>query len=112
VNPEHEELLRRLALNDPHEVETVLGAILQDPDQASHRAKLDALVRLAALMTADSALASYEWVVEAAMSAGASEADITDVLVAVAPIVGQARLTGAARQLERALGYDDATPPE
>jgi hypothetical protein len=109
VKPEHEELLRRLALNDPRAVEAVLGSILQDPGQASSRAKVQALLRLAALIAADAAPTSYQWAVEAAMSAGASEADVADVVVAVGPIVGQARLTSAARQVAQALGYDDET---
>ena len=37
---------------------------------------------------------------------GATEEEIIDVLLAVAPVVGLARLTSAAPELALALGYD------
>jgi 4-carboxymuconolactone decarboxylase len=40
------------------------------------------------------------------VSAGASEDEIVDVLTAIAPIVGLARLAAAAPRLALALGYD------
>jgi 4-carboxymuconolactone decarboxylase len=108
VKPEHEELLRRLALNDEVTAETVLGTILRSPDETGLHAKTHALARVAALVAAESALASYLWAVASALAAGASEDDIVDVLIAVAPIVGLARLAAAAPQLAVALGYDVA----
>ena len=41
-----------------------------------------------------------------AISLGATEEQIIDVLLAVAPVVGLARVTSAAPELALALGYD------
>jgi 4-carboxymuconolactone decarboxylase len=109
VNPVHQELLRRLALNDEQAAELMLGTVagsLNAPDAGS---KTHALARIAALIAAESALASYQWAVDSALAVGASETEIVDVLVAVAPIVGLARLTSAAPELALALGYEVET---
>jgi hypothetical protein len=45
-----------------------------------------------------------------AIAAGATEEDVVDVLIAVAPIVGLARVTRAAPEVALALGYDVAQP--
>ena len=65
-----------------------------------------ALARVAALIAAEASLASYQWAIDAAIAAGATEEDILDVLLAVAPVVGLARVTSAAPELALALGYD------
>ena len=65
---------------------------------------------MAALIATEAALASYQWAVESALAAGASDADIVDVLVAVAPVVGLARVAAAAPELALALGYDVESP--
>ena len=107
VRSEQQELLRRLALNDVGTLEATLGVILEHPDGTSMLgARTHALTRIAALLAAESAVASYLWAVESAISAGATEDDIVDVLTAIAPIIGLARLSAAAAQLALALGYD------
>jgi alkylhydroperoxidase/carboxymuconolactone decarboxylase family protein YurZ len=106
MNPEHEELFRRLALNDERAAGATLGANLATTAMSGPDNKTNALNRVAALIAAESALASYQWAVDAAMAAGASDDDIVDVLTAVAPIVGLARTTAAAPALALALGYD------
>jgi 4-carboxymuconolactone decarboxylase len=50
--------------------------------------------------------ASYQSVVKSALAAGASVADIIDVLLAVAGTVGSARVVAAAPLLARAVGFD------
>jgi alkylhydroperoxidase/carboxymuconolactone decarboxylase family protein YurZ len=112
VRLEQEELLRRLALNDVGTLETTLGTILEHPETSALDAKTHALTRVAALVAAESAVTSYLWAVQSAMAAGASEDDIIDVLTAIAPIIGLARLSAAAPQLALALGHDiDPGPP-
>jgi alkylhydroperoxidase/carboxymuconolactone decarboxylase family protein YurZ len=109
---EHEELLRRLALNDVGTLETMLGTMLEHPETCALEAKTYALARVAALVAAESAVTSYLWAVQSAMAAGASEDEIVDVLTAIAPIIGLARLSAAAPQLALALGHDiDPNPP-
>ena len=110
MRPDHEELLRRLALNDERAVESMLGTDVGSAGRAGLDAKTRALARVAALVAAESVLASYQWAVDAAMAVGASEEDIVDVLIEVGPIVGLARLTSAASELALALGYDIDAP--
>ena len=47
-----------------------------------------------------------EWSVGRAMSAGASEDEIADVLLAIAPVAGLGRVVAAAPDVATALGYD------
>jgi len=110
VRPEHEEFLRRLALNDEDAAQATLGGILGSPEASDLDAKTHALTRVAALIAAGSPLASYLWAVDSALAAGAREDDLVEVLTAIAPIVGLARLTAAAPSLALALGYDVGPP--
>ena len=65
-----------------------------------------ALVRLAALVAVGGEVPSYGAAADAAVDAGASAAEVVDVLVAVLPVVGAARVVAAAPRLAMALGYD------
>jgi 4-carboxymuconolactone decarboxylase len=65
-----------------------------------------ALVRLAALVAVGSAVPSYGAQSDAAVDAGATAAEIVDVLVGVIPVVGLPRVVAAAPKLALALGYD------
>jgi 4-carboxymuconolactone decarboxylase len=102
-----EELLRRLALNDENVVRSTVGADSRSVGSSSELdAKTNALVRLAALLSIGAATASCRATVEVARAAGATDAEIVGVLVAVAPVVGGARVVGAAPRLALAIDYD------
>ena len=98
------ERLRRLAIND--------GQIAEDHDRGTgvEPEVLDdktlTLVRLAALVAVGGAVPSYGAQADAAVSAGATAAEIVDVLVGVLPVVGLPRVVAAAPKLALALGYD------
>ena len=64
------------------------------------------LVRLAALVAVGGAVPSYGAQADSAVSAGASAAEIVDVLVGVIPVVGLPCVVAAAPKLALALGYD------
>ena len=96
---DHTERLRRLAINDERPAEP-------DVDGGELDAKTLALVRLAALVAVGGAVPSYCAQADAAVGAGASDAEIVDVLVGVGPIVGFPRVVAAAPKLALALGYD------
>jgi alkylhydroperoxidase/carboxymuconolactone decarboxylase family protein YurZ len=64
------------------------------------------LVRLAALVAVGGAVPSYAAQADSAVSAGASAAEIVDVLVGVIPVVGLPCVVAAAPKLALALGYD------
>ena len=101
-----ERLLRRLALNDEESVEMVL---VRGHDVAGEQAlnpKVDLLVRLGALVAIGAETASLRAAVRRAIDAGATEAEIVGVLIAVAPAVGLARVVSTAPRLAVAIGYD------
>jgi 4-carboxymuconolactone decarboxylase len=58
------------------------------------------------LLSLGAATSSCRTTVEVARGAGASDAEIVGVLVAVAPAVGSARVVGAAPRLALAIDYD------
>jgi alkylhydroperoxidase/carboxymuconolactone decarboxylase family protein YurZ len=103
VTPAEQELLRRLAM---HDEAAVLSAVLGESGLVGLDRKTCMLVRMAALISVESSVASYQWVIEIAIAQGATEQEVIDVLLAVAPVVGSARLTSAAPKLALALGYD------
>ena len=49
---------------------------------------------------------SYQSTIDLALAAGACNDEIVGILIAVAPIVGLARVVSAAPELALALGYD------
>jgi 4-carboxymuconolactone decarboxylase len=102
-----DELLRRLALNDKRIVAAAVGA---GPVHESLSGQLDpkttALVRLAALLSVGAATVSCRATVEEARATGATEEEIVDVLLAIGPAIGAARLVEAAPRLALAIDYD------
>ena len=110
MKTEQKDLLRKLALNDEGAVETVVGATLRFVEPHGLDAKAHALVRLAALIALESSPASYQWCVATAQAAGATDEEIIGVLVALAPVVGQARVCSAAPDLALAVGYEIDVP--
>jgi alkylhydroperoxidase/carboxymuconolactone decarboxylase family protein YurZ len=53
-----------------------------------------------------------EWSAGRALAAGASEEEIADVLLAIAPVAGLGRVAAAAPEVATALGYDVAAALE
>jgi 4-carboxymuconolactone decarboxylase len=104
VRLDYTEVLRLLAINDEHFAEVCVTGGGVGP------AKLDpktlALVRLSALIAVGGAVPSYGAEADAAVSAGATVAEIVDVLVEVVPVVGMPSVVAAAPSLAMALGYD------
>jgi 4-carboxymuconolactone decarboxylase len=101
-----EQLLRRLALNDEKSVAMVLATGSGPGLEAALRPKVDLLVRLGALVAVGAATTSLKRTVELALAAGATEAEVVGVLVAVGPAVGLARVVATAPKLAAAIGYD------
>jgi 4-carboxymuconolactone decarboxylase len=96
------EVLRLLTINDENLGEegiTRVGAARLDP-------KTVALVRIAALVAVGGAVPSYGTEVEVAVSAGATAAEIVEVLLDIASVVGLPCIVAAAPNLALALGYD------
>ena len=98
---EYTEVLRRLAINDEHVIEDGLGV-----ESGRLDPKTLALVRLAALVAVGGTVPSYGAEADAAIGAGASPAEIVDVLLGVVAVVGIPSVVAAAPRLAMALGYD------
>jgi 4-carboxymuconolactone decarboxylase len=101
---DYTELLRSLTVNDARFGEcgidgAAVGSAELDP-------KTLALVRLGALVAVGGAVPSFGAQADAAVSAGATAAEIVDVLLGVIPVVGLPRVVAAAPKLAMALGYD------
>ena len=106
VVDETERLLRRLALNDEESVGMVLASGAETAGAAVLRPKVDVLVQLGALLALGASTSSLRATVDRAVEAGATEAEIVGVLIAVAPTVGLARVVSTAPRLAVAIGYD------
>ncbi|MGY4768200.1 carboxymuconolactone decarboxylase family protein [Kribbella sp. CWNU-51] len=100
-------VLRRLSLHDDQVVADVLGSADTQPGlDPILDARTVALVRLAALVAVGGAVPSYGAQADAAVDAGATAAEIVEVLVAVIPVVGLPVVVAAAPKLALALGQD------
>jgi alkylhydroperoxidase/carboxymuconolactone decarboxylase family protein YurZ len=102
------ERLRRIATNNPDQVEVEIGTFASP---AGMEERLLTLVRLAALIAVGGSEATFGEQVDAALSAGATTEDIVDVLVAVSSVVGVPRVVSAASRLVLALGVDESGRP-
>jgi 4-carboxymuconolactone decarboxylase len=103
---DYRELLRRLAINDPRIVDDALLEAADGDGAEELDPRTLALVRLAALVAIGGAVPSYGAQADAALDAGATVAEIVDVLVGAVPIVGLPCVVAAAPKLAMALGYD------
>jgi alkylhydroperoxidase/carboxymuconolactone decarboxylase family protein YurZ len=101
---DHTEQLRRLAINDADFAQVCLRGT--DCASAGLDAKTLALARLAALVAVGGSVPSFGAHADAAVSAGASPAEIVEVVVGVVPTVGLPRAVAAAPKVGMALGYD------
>jgi 4-carboxymuconolactone decarboxylase len=100
---DYTDVLRCLAINDAHFAEDLANGAV---DAAGHDAKTRSLVRLAALVATGGAIPSYGELADAAVNAGATNAEIVGVLLDVVPVVGLPCVVAAAPLLAMALGYD------
>jgi alkylhydroperoxidase/carboxymuconolactone decarboxylase family protein YurZ len=101
-----QEILRRLAIIDQGFVEDQAGIGLGLPGSRLLDPKTAALVRVGALVAIGSPPACLEWSSTRALAAGATDDEITGVLLAIAPVAGLGRVTGAVPGVAAALGYD------
>jgi hypothetical protein len=103
---DHEQMLRRLALNDDQSVAALLADRGSEVGGGCRDPQTRALVRLAAVIASDGACPSYQSAVDTALAAGAGVHDVVDVLISIAGTIGSARVVTAAPLLARAVGYD------
>jgi 4-carboxymuconolactone decarboxylase len=102
----HQEILRRLAIVDEGIVKDLAGPGLFHAGTGVLELKTVALVRVAAMATIGSPAVCLEWCATRALAAGATEDEITDVLLAIAPVAGLGRVVSAVPGVADAFGYD------
>ena len=98
--------LRRLAVRDDRYIDGLLQADVASATLAGLDDRAHSLIRIAALVAQNASPPAYMNSVEAALRAGLSHEEIVGVLIAVLPVVGDARVVSAAPNLGLALGYD------
>ena len=101
-----QEALRRLAMIDEGFIEDAAGLGLGLAGTSALNPKTAALLQLGASVAIGSPAVFLEWSTGRALAAGASEAEITGVLLAIAPVAGLGRVVAAAPEVAIALGYD------
>jgi alkylhydroperoxidase/carboxymuconolactone decarboxylase family protein YurZ len=107
-----EETLRRLAMIDEGFVEDRAGLGVGLAGTSALDPKTTALLQVGVLVALGSPAVCLEWSAGRALAAGASEDEITDVLLAIVTVAGLGRVVCAAPDMATALGYDIAAALE
>jgi 4-carboxymuconolactone decarboxylase len=107
-----QETLRRLAMIDEAFVSDRTGLDLGPAGTVALDARTAALLQLAVSVAVGSPGVCLEWSTTRALAAGATDDEIADVLLVIAPIAGLGRVVCAAPDVATALGYDVAAALE
>ena len=105
----YQEILRRLAIVDEGFVGDQAGLVLGPSGVRALDPKTAALVRVGVLAAIGAPEVCLEWSSSQALAVGATEDEITGVLLAIAPVIGLGRMVGAAPGVAVAFGYDIET---
>ena len=101
-----QETLRKLAMIDEGFVEDEAGLTLGSAATSALDPKIASLLQVGASVTIGSSPVCLQWSVSRAIAAGATDDEIADVLLAIAPVTGLGRIAAAAPDVAIALGYD------
>jgi len=101
-----QETLRKLAMIDEGFVKDEAGLALGPAATSALDPKTATLLQMGASVTIGSSPICLQWSVSRAIAAGATEDEIADVLLAIAPVAGLGRIAAAAPDVAIALGYD------
>ena len=107
-----QETLRRLAMIDEGFVEDQAGFGLGLTGTPALDPKTAALLQVAASVAIGSPAVCLQWCAGRALAAGATEDEIADVLLAIAPVAGLGRVVAAAPDVATGLEYDTAAALE
>jgi alkylhydroperoxidase/carboxymuconolactone decarboxylase family protein YurZ len=107
-----QETLRRLAMIDEAFVRDQTGLGLGPAGTVALDARTAALLQLAVAVAVGSPGVCLEWSTTRALAAGATDDEIADVLLVIAPVAGLGRIVCAAPDVATALGYDVAAALE
>ena len=101
-----QEILRKLAIIDEGFAEDQAGLTMRLAGTSALHSKTAALLQLGASVASGAPPTCVEWSTERALAAGATEEEITDTLLAIAPVTGLGPVVCAAPDVAAALGYD------
>ena len=107
-----QDTLRQLAMIHEGFVQDKARLGLDPARTSALEPKTAALLLVAAAVAIGSPAVCLEWSAGRALAAGASEDEIADVLLAIAPVAGLGRVVAAAPDVAIALGYDVAAALE
>jgi alkylhydroperoxidase/carboxymuconolactone decarboxylase family protein YurZ len=102
----YQEILRRLAIVDEGFIGDYAGLVPDLTGVWGLDPKTAALVRVGGLAAIGAPEVCLEWSSSQALAVGATEEEITGVLLAIAPVIGLGRMVGAAPGVAGAFGYD------
>jgi hypothetical protein len=100
------EILRKLAIVDEGFVGDQAGLVLGPAGVRVPDPKTAALVRVGVLAAIGAPEVCLEWSSSQALAAGATEDEITGVLLVIGPVIGLGRIVGATPGVAGAFGYD------
>ena len=100
--------LSSVAAGDAPVLERLIAMNLDSMEHSGLDAQTYVLVRVAALVAMDAAPVSYLMNLGMAADAGVTVEDVQGALIAIAPIVGTARVASAAGKVLRAFGLAEA----
>jgi alkylhydroperoxidase/carboxymuconolactone decarboxylase family protein YurZ len=100
------DIFRGVSQHDPTVLEGLLMSRLENQAASGLDPKTYAMVNIAALIAVDAAPASFIWQVGIALESGVTPEEILGLLVALNPVLGNARIVAAAPELAIALGVD------
>jgi 4-carboxymuconolactone decarboxylase len=112
VMPNFQAVLRRLAMLDEAFVCDRAGLRLGPAGTRALDARTASLLQLAVSVALGSPEVCLEWCAARALAAGATEDEIADMLLVIAPVAGLGPVVGAAPAVATALGYDVAAALE
>lgn len=101
-----EETLRKLAMIDEDFIAGSAGLGLGPGEDSALDPRTAALLQLGVSVALGSPAVCLQWATGRALAAGATEDEIGDGLLAIAPVVGLGRVVAAAPDVATALGYD------
>jgi len=101
-----QETLRRLAMIDEAFVTDQAGLELGPAGTMALDARTSSLLQLAVTVAVGAPGVCLEWSTARALAAGATDDEIADVLLVIAPVAGLGRVVCAAPDVATALGYD------
>jgi len=107
-----QETLRKLAMIDEGFIKDEAGLVLGSAATSALGSKTVTLLQVGESVTVGQSPVCLQWSVSRAMAAGATEDEISDVLLAIAPVTGLGRIAAAAPDVAIALGYDVAAALE